>query len=81
MSILHTFFPRGYNLKGKSNNICSPSVHKASAMLWRKGINPSFACPNNKVWAPINVLPIVVVSLPPPTLLVSKEIGSPFDDV
>jgi hypothetical protein len=50
-------------------------------MLWRKGINPSFACPNNKVWAPINVLPIVVVSLPPPTLLVSKEIGSPFDDV
>jgi hypothetical protein len=30
MSILLTFFPRGYNLEGKSNNGCSPRVHKAS---------------------------------------------------
>jgi RNA recognition motif-containing protein len=33
MSILHTFFPRVYNLEGKSNNRRSPRVHKASAML------------------------------------------------
>jgi hypothetical protein len=42
MSILHTFFPRGYNLEGKSNNRRSPRVHKVSAMLWRKGSKPSF---------------------------------------
>jgi hypothetical protein len=81
MSILHTFFPRGYNLEGKSNNRHSPRVHKASAMLWRKGSKPSFARPNNKVWVPINVLPNVAISLPPPTLPISKEISSPSDDV
>ncbi len=80
MSILHTFFPRGYNLEGKSNNRLSPRVHKASTMLWRKGSKPSFARPNNNVWVPVNVLPNVVVSLPP-TLPVSKEIGSPYNDV
>jgi hypothetical protein len=32
---------RGINLEGKSNNRRSPRVHKASAMLWRKGHNPS----------------------------------------
>jgi hypothetical protein len=57
------------------------AVLKASAMLWRKGSKPSFACPNNKVWVPVNVLPNVAVSLPPPTLPVSEEIGSPSDDV
>jgi hypothetical protein len=81
MSILHTFFPRGYNLEGKSNNRHSPRVHKASAMLWRKDSKPSFARPNNKVWVPVNVLPIVSVSLPPPTLPVSEENGSPSEDV
>jgi hypothetical protein len=81
MSILHTFFPRGYNLEGKSNNGCSPRVHKASAMLWRKGSKPSFARPKNKVWVPVNVLPIVFVSSPPPTLPVSEENGSPSDNV
>jgi hypothetical protein len=81
MSILHTFFPRGYNLEGKSNNRCSPRVHKVSAMLWRKGSKPSFARPNNKVWVPVNVLPIVSVTLPPPTLPVSEENGSPSEDV
>ncbi len=81
MSILHTFFPRGYNLEGKSNNRCSPRVHKVSAMLWKKGSKPSFARPNNKVWVPVNVLPNVAVSLPPPTLSVSEETGSPSDDV
>jgi hypothetical protein len=73
MSILHTFFPRGYNLEAKSNIRCSPRVHKASAMLWRKGSKPSFARPKKKVWVPVNVLPIVFVSLPPPTLPVSEE--------
>jgi hypothetical protein len=68
MRILHTFFPRGYNLMGKSNNRCSPRVHKASAMLWRKGSKPSFVRLNNKVWVLVNVLPIVVVSFPPPPL-------------
>jgi hypothetical protein len=77
MSILHTFFPRGYNLEGKSNNICSPRVHKAFAMLWRKGSKPSFAHPNNKVWVPVNVLPNVSVSFPPPTLPTFEENGSP----
>jgi hypothetical protein len=81
MSTLHTLFPRGYNLEGKSNNRRSPRVHKASAMLWRKGSKPSFARPNNKVWVPVNFLPNVAVSLPPPTLPVSEEIGSPSDDV
>jgi hypothetical protein len=81
MNILHTFFPRGYNLEGKSNNRRSPRVHKASAMLWRKGSKPSFARPNNKVWVLVNVLPNVTVSLPPPTLPVSEEIGSPSNDV
>jgi len=81
MSILHTFFPRGYNLEGKSNNRCSPRVHKASTMLWRKGSKPSFARLNNNVWVPVNVLPNVAVNLPPPTLLVYEEIGSPSDDV
>jgi len=55
-------------------------VHKASAILWRKGSKPSFARPNNKVWVPVNVLPNVAVSLPPP-LPVSEETGSPSDDV
>jgi hypothetical protein len=50
-------------------------------MLWRKGSKSSFAHPINKVWVPANVLRNVFVSLPPPTLLVSEEIGSPFDDV
>ncbi len=81
MSILHTFFPRGYNLEGKSNNRCSPRVHKASAMLWRKGSKPSFARPFNNVWVPVNVLPNVAVNLPPPSSPVSKETGSPSDDV
>ncbi len=81
MSILHTFFPRGYNLEGKSNNRRSPRVHKASAMLWRKGSKPSFTHPINQVWVPVNVLPNAAVSLPPPTLPVSEEIGSPSDDV
>jgi hypothetical protein len=54
---------------------------KASAMLWRKGNKPSFAHPNNKVWVPVNVLPNVAVSLPPPSLPVSEETGSPSDDV
>jgi len=80
MSILHTFFPRGYNLEGKSNNQRSPRVHKAFAMLWRKGSKPSFARRNNKVWVPVNVLLNVAVSLPP-TLPVSEEIGAPSDDV
>jgi hypothetical protein len=48
-------------------------------MLWRKGSKPSFAHPNNKVWVPVNVLPIVSVSLPPPTLPVSEENGSPSE--
>jgi len=81
MIILHIFFPRGYNLEGKSNNRRSPRVHKASTMLWRKGSKPSFACPDNNVWVPVNVLPNVAVNLPPPTLPVSKEIGSPSNDV
>jgi hypothetical protein len=50
-------------------------------MLWRKGSKPSFARPNNKVWVPVNVFPNVAVSLPPPSLPVSEEIGSPSDDV
>jgi hypothetical protein len=50
-------------------------------MLWRKGSKPSFAHPKNKVWIPVNVLPIVSVSSPPPTLPVSEENGSPSDDV
>jgi hypothetical protein len=81
MSILHTFLPRGYNLEGKSNNRRSPRVHKASAMLWRNGSKPSFARHNNKVSVPVNVLPNVAVSLPPPTLPVYEEIGAPSDDV
>jgi hypothetical protein len=36
--------------------------------------------PNNKVWVPVNVLPIVAVSLPPP-LPFSEETGSPSNDV
>ncbi len=75
------YFARGYNLEGKSNNRRSPRVHKASATLWRKGHKPSFARPNNKVWVPVNVLPNVAVSLPPPTLPVSEENGSCSDDV
>ncbi len=81
MSILQTFFPRGYNLEGKSNNRRSPRVHKAFAMLWRKGSKPSFARPFNNVWVPVNVLPNVAVNLPPPSSLVSEETGSPSDDV
>ncbi len=80
MSILHTFFPRGHNLEGKSNNKRSLRVHQASTMLWRKGIKPSFARLSNKVWVPFKVLPVVAVSFPPP-LPVSEEIGSPPDDV
>ncbi len=80
MSILHTLFPRGHNLEGKSNNRRSPRVHQASAMLWRKGSKPSFARLNNKVWVPFKVLPVVAVSFPPP-LPVSEETGSPPDDV
>jgi hypothetical protein len=49
-------------------------------MLWRKGSKPSFAHPNNKVGAPVKVLPNVAVSLPPPTLPVSEKNGSPSDD-
>jgi len=75
------FLSRGYNLEGKSNNRCSPRVHKTSAMLWRKGSKPSFAHPNIKVWVPVNILPNVAVSLPIPTLPVYEEIGSPSDDV
>jgi hypothetical protein len=59
MRILHTFFPRGYNLEGKSSNRRSPRVRKATAMLWRKGSKPSLVRPNNKVWVHVNVLPIV----------------------
>jgi hypothetical protein len=81
MNILHIFFPRGYNLEGKSNNRHSPRVHKASAMLWKKGSKPSFAHPNNKVWVLVNVFPNVVVSLPPPSLPVSEETGSPSNGV
>jgi hypothetical protein len=81
MSILHTFLPKGYNLEGKSNNRRSPRVHKASVMLWRKGSKPSFARPFNNVWVPLNVLPNVAVSLPPPSSPVSEETGSPSDDV
>ncbi len=33
------------------------------------------------VWVPVNVLPIVAVSLPPPPLPVSEVTGSPSDDV
>ncbi len=79
MNILHTFFPRGHNLEGKSNNRRSPRVHQASAMFWRKGSKPSFARFNNKVWVPFKVLP-VVVSFPPP-LPVFEETGSPLNDV
>ncbi len=79
MSILHTFLPRGHNLEGKSNNRHSPRVHQASAMLWRKSSKPSFARLNNKVWVPFKVLPIVVVSFPPP--LPISETGSPLNDV
>jgi hypothetical protein len=50
-------------------------------MLWRKGSKPSFARPNNKVWVHVNVFPNVAVSLPPPSLPISKETGSPSDDV
>jgi hypothetical protein len=81
MNILHTFFPRGYNLEGKSNNRRFPRVHKAFAMLWRKGIKPPFAHPNNKVWVLVNVLPNVATSLPPPSLPISEETSSPSDDV
>jgi hypothetical protein len=77
ISILHTFFPRGYNLEGKSNNRRSPRVHKASAaMLWRKGSKPSFARPNNEVGFPVNVLPNVSASFPP-TFPIFEENGSP----
>jgi hypothetical protein len=81
MRILHTFFPRGYNLEGKSSNRRSPRVRKATAMLWRKGSKPSLVRPNNKVWVHVNVLPIVAVSLPPPPLPFSEETGSPSNDV
>jgi hypothetical protein len=50
-------------------------------MLWRKGSKPSFARPNKKVWVPVNVFPNVAVSLPPPSLPISEETGSPSDDV
>jgi hypothetical protein len=50
-------------------------------MLWRKGSKPSFAHPNNKVWVLVNVFPNVAISLPPPSLPISEETGSPFDDV
>ncbi len=50
-------------------------------MLWRKGNKPSFARPNNKVWVHVHVFPNVVVSLPPPTLPVSKRTSSPSNDV
>ncbi len=80
MSILHTFFSRGHNLEGKSNNGRSPRVHQAFTMLWRKGSKPSFARLNNKVWVPFKVLPVVAISFPPP-LPVSEETGSPPDDV
>jgi len=78
MSVLHASFPRGCNLPGKSNNRCSPTVLEAFAMLWRKGSKPSVAHPSNKVCVPVNLLPDVVVSLPPPTLPVFEEIGAPL---
>ncbi len=80
MGILHSL-SRGINLEGKSNNRRSPRVHKASAMLWRKGHNPSFVCPNNKVWVPVNVHPCISGSLPPPILPISEENGSSSNDV
>ncbi len=49
-------------------------------MLWRKGIKPSFARLNNKVWVPFKVLPVVAISFPPP-LPVFEETGSPPDHV
>jgi hypothetical protein len=72
---------RGINLEGKSNNGRSPRVHKASAMLWRKGHNPSFVCQNNKVWVPVNVHPCISGSLPPPILPIFEENGSSSNDV
>ncbi len=42
---------------------------------------PSLVRPNNKVWVPVNVLPIVAVSFPPPPLPFSEETGSPSNDV
>jgi hypothetical protein len=45
-------------------------VHKASAILWRKGSKPSFARPNNKVWVPVNVLHNVALWTPDDKLLV-----------
>jgi len=50
-------------------------------MLWRKGSKPSFAHLNNKVWVPVNVFPNVAVSLPSPSLPISKETGFPSNDV
>jgi hypothetical protein len=50
-------------------------------MLSRKGSKSSFARPNNKVWVPVNVFPNVAISLPPPSLPISEETGSPSDDV
>jgi hypothetical protein len=50
-------------------------------MLWRNGSKPSFSHPNNKVWVPVNIFPNVDVSLPPPSLPISEETGSPSDDV
>ncbi len=55
-------------------------VHRASAMLWRKGSKPSFARLNNKVWVPFKVLLVVAVSFPPPWPI-SEETGSLPDDV
>ncbi len=37
MSILHTFYPRCYNLEGKSNNKCSLRVHKSFCNVVEKG--------------------------------------------
>jgi hypothetical protein len=81
MGILHTFFPGGYNLEGKSNNRRSPRVHKASAILWRKGRKPSFVRSDKKVWVPVNVHPCLSVSLPLPILPILEENGSSSNDV
>lgn len=49
-------------------------------MLCRKGIKPSLAPHDNKVWVPIYVFLNVVVGLCPHLLPVSEETASPSDD-
>jgi hypothetical protein len=38
MSIVYSFFCKGYNLEGKSSSEKLPRVHKPTPMLWRKGL-------------------------------------------